>query len=364
MNKTRQGEVIIVGAGVVGCAVAAKLTNMGFSVILLEKNSRPADGVTSRNSGVIHAGLYYPKGSLKAESCLLGYPKLYEWCEKRGVSHKKLGKWIVGKIEDEAELREQLENAISCGASGLSWGKKTELQDLRNFGISAQVGFFSANTGIVDPYAYTRSFLVEAEEGGASLVLNTNVLGVERSGERLLLQTTNGEAYCDYLINCAGLNSDDIHNMMGYSDVDIYPYRGDYFRIRKKISCENLIYPVKKKNSPGLGVHLTIELDGSCKLGPDVTIVNSKEDFSAPENLAEKQQQFWQAAKSFMPDLQLEDLAYDTCGIRPKLRAPDEKVEKDFILKKYDRNYIAALGIESPGLTAAIDLADRVARLI
>lgn len=364
MGISKSGQVIVIGMGVVGAAIAAKLAKAGYSVVGLEKNSRPADGVTSRNSGVIHAGLYYPKGSLKAESCLAGYPKLYQWCVEHRVPHKKLGKWIVGRKADESDLQEQFQNAIDCGASGLRWGKESELTTLSRKGILAEVAFFSEHTGIVDPYLYTRSFLIEAEESGATFLLNTEVKGVEKSGDQLVVHTDGGEAPCDLLINAAGLYGDFIHQMLGFSDVRIYPYRGDYFRIRKKIDCDQLIYPAKKKNSPGLGVHLTLELDGSCKLGPDVTIVESKEDFSVPSRLEEKRDQFWESAHKFLPELNREDLVYDTCGIRPKLRAPEEKVEKDFVLKKYQQNYIAALGIESPGLTAAIDLADRVLKMI
>lgn len=364
MSISKSGQVVVIGVGVVGAAIAAKLAKAGYSVIGIEKNARPADGVTSRNSGVIHAGLYYPKGSLKAESCLAGFPKLYEWCVNHQVPHKKLGKWIVGRKEDESDLQEQFQNAIDCGASGLRWGTAVELAILGQKGVFAEVAFFSQHTGIVDPYLYTRSFLIEAEENGANFLLNTEVTRVERSGAQLIIHTNNGEAPCDLLINAAGLYGDEIHNMLGFTDIKIYPYRGDYFRIRKKLSCDQLVYPAKKKNSPGLGVHLTLELDGACKLGPDVTIVSSKEDFSAPSRLEEKRDQFWESARKYLPALQREDLVYDTCGIRPKLRAPEDKVEKDFVLKKYEQNYIAALGIESPGLTAAIDLADRVLKMI
>jgi L-2-hydroxyglutarate oxidase LhgO len=364
MGISKSGQVVVIGVGVVGAAIAAKLAKAGYSVIGIEKNPRPADGVTSRNSGVIHAGLYYPKGSLKAESCLAGFPKLYEWCTKHQVPHKKLGKWIVGRKEDESDLQEQFQNALDCGASGLRWGATNELAALAQKGVLAEVAFFSEHTGIVDPYLYTRSFLIEAEENGATFLLNTEVTGVEKNGEQLIVQTGNGEAPCDLVINAAGLYGDEIHQMMGFNDFKIYPYRGDYFRIRKKISCDQLIYPAKKKNSAGLGVHLTLELDGACKLGPDVNIVSSKEDFSAPVNLEEKRDQFWESARKFLPALERDDLVYDTCGIRPKLRAPQEKMEKDFVLKKFGQNYIAALGIESPGLTAAIDLADRVLKMV
>lgn len=352
---------VIIGAGVVGCAVAQRLSSLGHSVLVLEKNARIADGVTSRNSGVIHAGLYYPPKSLKAESCILGNPKLYEWCEKKGVAHKRTGKWIVGQKDEEAELHEAFENAKISGATGLHWGTREDLQKLEQWGIQAAIGYFSGSTGIVDAYAYSNSFRVAAETAGADFVLGTNVTNIRREGNGYIVESSKGEIPCDVLINAAGLHSDEIHAMLGFPEPKIYPYRGDYFRLRNALSCPYLIYPVKKKNAAGLGVHLTIELDGSCKLGPDVSLAPTKESFGEPINLEEKKALFAKAAGKFLKNISAEDLQYDTCGIRPKLRAPEDKEEKDFLLKEFLPGYIALLGIESPGLTGAIHLADKVA---
>jgi L-2-hydroxyglutarate oxidase LhgO len=356
---------VIIGAGVVGCSIAQQLCEAGLSVIVLEKNSRIADGVTSRNSGVIHAGLYYPRDSLKAESCIAGNRKIYQWCSTANVPHLRCGKWVIGGESQRGELEDCYEAAKLAGAKDISWGTDRQIQDLAKFGVSASFGFFSAASGIVDPYALAQSFRVSAEAMGGTFVCDTNVTGIERSSSGdFLLHTSRGPVESEILINAAGLYSDRIHQMLGFPEPEIYPYRGDYFRVSRRGAIPHLIYPVKQKNAAGLGIHLTIGLDGSCKLGPDVSFASSKEQFSIPENMEEKRKLFWEAGRVYLNDLNFEDLHYDTCGIRPKLRAFSEKAEKDFILREYLPGYIALLGIESPGLTAAIHLAGKVRGLL
>ncbi|MCO5144081.1 MAG: NAD(P)/FAD-dependent oxidoreductase [Oligoflexia bacterium] len=357
--SNRGKNIIVIGAGVVGCAIACRLSKLNYSVYVLEKNSRIADEVTSRNSGVIHAGLYYPPDSLKAKSCISGNEKLYKWCEERSVTFKRTGKWIVGSRDDENELMSILKNANDSGAKRLRKASNTEIKMLNDIGINADIAVFSELSGIVDPYEYTNSFRIEAEKNGTTFVLNTEVLQIIRKNNGFIIESSNGEIETDFIINCAGLYSDEVHKMLGYTDIKIYPYRGDYFRVKKDLNCPYLIYPTKKKNDPGLGVHLTIDLDGRYRLGPDVSIAGSKTSFQDPDSIEQKKESFWMAGRKILKDLNLEDLAYDSCGIRPKLRSYNENVEKDFILKPYEEGYIAFLGIESPGLTSAIDLADR-----
>jgi len=356
-------DVAIIGGGVIGCAIAYQASRKGHSVILIEKGPRIAEGITSRNSGVIHAGIYYPPGSLKAEACIRGKALLYEWCEKYGVAHARTGKWIVGQKEDEAEMAGLFENAKASGATGLSFHALDEAK--RNeLGVSSTVGIYSSETGIVDPYDLTRSFCDEAEKNGAMVLTQAEVFSIEGAKSDFRLETSRGPLSCGMVFNCAGLNADEMAQKVGITAYKIYPWRGDYFRLKKAKNYKTLLYPVKKKNAPGLGVHLTIEVDGGAKLGPDVYLAEGKESFGEPKNIHEKRKAFYEAASKFLTGIQEGDLVYDSCGIRPKLRSPQDSQEKDFILSQDLPGFINLMGIESPGLTASLDLAERAVKMI
>lgn len=358
--ETLSTQVIVIGAGVIGCAVANHLSKLGFDCVVLEKNSRIADGVTSRNSGVIHAGLYYPPSSLKAQACVRGNALLYEWCSKKNISHKKTGKWVVGDASDALALEKMCKNALDSGVKDLKAPQPISLPE-----ICAQIGVFSPSTGIVDPYELSRSLQVSAEEKGAMFIMNGQVTAIEKSANgNWRIQSTRGALEAEIVVNCAGLYADEIAHLAGIHTYTIYPWRGDYFKLRTKSHYQQLIYPVKKPESAGLGVHLTIALDGSYRLGPDVEIWHSKEDFSPPPNIEEKKLAFLSAAQKFIPHLSLQDLDYDTCGIRPKLRSATDKSEHDFILSQDKPGWINLMGIESPGLTASLDLAERVGAIV
>ena len=347
---------VVIGAGVVGCAVARELAHMGLEPLILEAGPRIAEGTTSRNSGVIHAGIYYPPQSLKADLCIEGKSLLYEWVQKRDVGFQKCGKWIVAADDETAELTEIYDNALASGATGLSMHDfKSEKVGLPQ--VKAKTAIFSSETGIVDPYELSRSFLLDAEEQGGMLLTDCKVLSIEAlDNKNFLLQTTKGPIETELLVNSAGLYSDEIAEMLEIRDFKIYAWRGDYFKLSSRFRINTLIYPVKKKGAAGLGVHLTLNLDGSNKLGPDVEYSGLKEDFSPRE---EKREAFLKAASKYLRGLELDDLTYDTVGIRPKLRAPTDKAEKDFVIHKSHSNFIHFIGIESPGLTASMALAKK-----
>ena len=357
-------SVVVIGAGVVGCATAYELAAAGFSPIVLEKGPRIAEGVTSRNSGVIHAGIYYPPKSLKAQSCIRGLHLLYEWCRSRGVPHRNTGKWIVGSEAERGDLEALHRNAELSGASGIEWGEPSRLaRELP--GVKAKIGLFSAKSGIVDQYEYSRSLMLAAEEQGALFVLNSAVLSVARqAGGDYLLETSRGEIQAEAVLNAAGLHADEVARLAGCDRYRIYPYRGDYFKFTSPVKYERLIYPVKKKGAAGLGVHLTLSLDGSYRLGPDVTRVESKEDFAPPADVDAKRRAFFNAASLYLEGLREEALQYDTCGIRPKLRAPGDTEDPDFVVSEDLPGWVNMIGIESPGLTAARDLAQRAVALL
>lgn len=353
-------QVTIIGAGVVGCALAYEFSLRAIDVLVLEGESRIADGTTSRNSGVVHAGLYYPPGSLKAESCVRGSRLLYEWCAQRGVAHRKTGKWIVGSKDEESELADLLQNGLTCGAIGVAWGDpaglKAELP-----GVRAEIGLFSAETGIVDPYEYARSLQIAAEQNGALVLTDARVHGlVALAGGGYRLETTRGAVDAELVINAAGLFADDVARLAGVDKYRIHPCRGDYFRLRDARRYESLVYPVKKRGSAGLGVHLTLGLDGSYRLGPDVEWVTSKTDYAPPAKVQTKLEAFCAAAGAYLEGIGVEQLSYDSCGLRPKLRSPTDSEERDFVISEDAPGLVNLVGIESPGLTAARDLAQRV----
>lgn len=359
-----QVEVTIIGAGILGCAIAHQFAMGGLTPLVLEKGNRIAEGITSRNSGVIHAGIYYPPASLKAQSCIRGSHLLYEWCQEKGVPFRKTGKWIIGKKENASRLQELFLNATEAGAEGLSLGTTKQISHLSAH-LYAEIGMYSSQTGIVDPYELSRSLQASAEEKGTDFLLNCEVIGIDRiPGRNFLIHTTRGEIESEKVVNASGLSADSIASLVGVDKYQIYPWRGDYFKLKKATSITQLIYPIKERNSPGLGIHLTLGIDGSQKLGPDVKYVENRTDFSPPQEIEALKIQFFESCRSYFKGITLENLEYDTCGIRPKLRAPYESDEKDFIISKDFPGFINLLGIESPGLTASLDIAQRVVNLL
>lgn len=364
-SQIEKVPAIVIGAGILGCAVAHKLASAGIEPWVFESGPRIAEGITSRNSGVIHSGIYYPPSSLKAKSCVRGQALLYEWCKKTGVPHRKTGKWIVAPLSARDSLFATFQNAQRSGAPGLTWVDQSCKIEQALPAVIADFGIHCPASGIVDPYEYSRSFRISAESKGAQFLLGTPVLEIERlSTGNYRIDTARGQVESEIIINCGGLYSDEIAKRVGIDRYRIYPWRGDYFRLRSPLQFDSLVYPFKPRGAAGLGVHLTLSLDGSYRLGPDIRYLGDKDDFSPPENLGEIKKLFLDAASAYLKDISLDQLSYDSCGIRPKLRSPEDDQEKDFILSEDLPGFVNMIGIESPGLTAALDLADRVISLL
>lgn len=357
-------DFLIIGAGVIGASVASYLSSKfkNKTILVVEAGPRIAEGVTSRNSGVIHAGIYYPPSSLKAQTCIRGKNLLYKWVEAKQVSCKKIGKLIVARSAQEQELLEKLyANALESGATGLARISKNKLStmepDLKEF----DEALYSEETGIIDTFEFTKSFMVDAESRDVIFLTNTTAKHIALSTQgQQQVQTSRGIVECEMIFNCAGLYADEVATLAGINKYNIYPVKGHYFTLKTKQKFKHLIYPVKNPKDAGLGVHLTIDLSGKYRLGPDVEYVQSKSDFSA---LEDKKQSFIDAAKKLFGHSDFE-ISYDTCGIRPKLRAPTDTAEKDFIISKDHAGMINLVGIESPGLTAAMAIAEKAVELI
>jgi L-2-hydroxyglutarate oxidase LhgO len=362
-------DVTIIGAGVMGLSIAAKLSKPGRSVLILEKNLRFGEETSSRNSEVIHAGIYYEPGSLKAELCVEGNPKLYEFCETHKIKHKRVGKIIVAVTGEEVEaLQKLLKTGQSCGARGLELidGRKVRALEPE---INCRLGMLSPSTGIMDTHGVMQALLKDAQDKDAIISFESEVIGIEKksSGFVVTVRKDNYKFETNVLVNCAGLNCDKIAALCGI-DIDkagyrIHPSKGEYFRMRGKPKVSRLIYPVPGEGIHSLGIHVTPDLTGALRLGPSAYYTD-KIDYSIDDS---NRDMFYRETKHFFPDIKPEDLYPDTAGIRPKLQGPKDGF-RDFVIRhEADQGLpglINLIGIESPGFTACLSIADYVEQIV
>jgi L-2-hydroxyglutarate oxidase LhgO len=369
---TPETDVAVVGAGVVGLAAAAALAAAGRSVVVVERNAGLAQEVTARNSEVIHAGIYYPQGSLKAELCVAGRRALYERCERLGIPHRNLGKLIVAVTDDELPRLDELHaRAHANGVPEVAFIDAAEVRR-REPAVAAVAALDSPVTGIVDAHALSLSFAAEAEHHGAAIVLQTDVQAIEATagGYRVSTRGSDGEAgdiVSAGVVNGGGLASDRVAECAGF-DIDargyrLYPCKGDYFSLAPgaPLRVAGLVYPVPAV--AGLGVHATLDLGGRIRFGPDTEYVSQLRYDVDPAKGAE----FAAAVKRYLPSLQPEWLQPDYAGIRPKLAGPGEAFRDFVIAEESDAGwpaFVNLIGIESPGLTASTAIADRVVALL
>lgn len=356
--------VLIVGAGVIGLSCAAELARAGRQVLVIERNDAPGRETSSRNSEVIHAGLYYPADSLKARCCVEGRALLYERCERQGVPHRKTGKFVLACEPGEVAALEALhERGRGNGAGALELVDAAGLRK-REPRVRAEAALWSPETGIVDAHALMASYQAELESAGGAVVVRTRLVGLERAaaGWRAATLSADGERFAievPWVVNAAGLEADRIAELAGL-DVDAlgwrqHPCKGDYFSVAPRLGrlASRLIYPLPVAG--GLGVHVTLDLAGRFRLGPDVEWVDAL-DYTVDGDKAEA---FATAARRYLPEIRAADLSPDFAGIRAKLQAPGEDF-RDFGIVSGD-GMVSLLGIESPGLTAAGAIARRVA---
>lgn len=360
-------ECIVVGAGVVGLAIARALAQQGKEVLIVEAEARFGAGISSRNSEVIHAGLYYPPNSLKAKLCLRGKALLYDFCETRHVPYQRLGKLLVATDKDEIEhLMTIKDNAEQCGVTDLVLLQDSEITALEPE-LKAELALLSPSTGIVDSHGLMLALLAEAEHARARLVLNTPLKQVIIQGPQHFICYFDDEAQtqlsCANLINASGLYATELAKQFsGLNQQSIpeahYYCKGRYFSYSGKAPFKHLIYPMPSKD--GLGIHLTLDLGGQIKFGPDVHWQNQESyDVEATEAAV-----FYQAVRRYWPSLKDGTLQPAYAGIRPKLSGAGQTAA-DFIISTESTHAIRGLvnlfGIESPGLTAALAIAEEVA---
>ena len=364
--------IVIIGAGVVGLAIADRLSRDGADVVVLERGERYGTETSSRNSEVVHAGIYYAPGSLKARLCVAGNRLIYELGEKGGVPCRRTGKIITATNADElGRLDGLLERGRANGAELrlLSGAQVRSLEpDIASVG-----GVLSPNSGIVSAHGMMDHFVRQAQENGAVVQTRTEVIDVDRGGGDYRVTVRSGSQTesitCERLVNAAGLAADEVATLCGIN-IEAAGYRqhyakGSYFAVRGAVArrLTRLVYPVPDPQS--LGVHAVIGLDGRLKFGPDVEFLEGRErDYRVDEN---KRSAFGIAVRRLLPSVRDEDLTPDMSGIRPKLQAPGTP-PRDFVIEEESARglpgLVSLVGIDSPGLTAAPAIADYVAELL
>ncbi len=352
----------------VGLAVARALARRGLEVLVLEASDVIGNGISSRNSEVVHAGLYYPVGSLKARSCVAGKRALYAFCRDWGVPVRRIGKLVVAAAPDQLAVLEQIRaRGAACGVSDLKLLTKQDVQILEP-ALACSGALLSPSTGIIDSHAFMLALQGDAEDHGAAVVFRSPVLGGAWTRDGFVIRVGGeqpSEIGCGWLINCAGLTAPVLAQTLdGVPSASIprqYIAKGNYFVLTGQMApFSRLIYPVPEPG--GLGVHLTLDLGGQAKFGPDVEWVD-RIDYRVDPGRGRR---FYAAIRQYWPGLQDGSLAPGYAGIRPKLVGPGEPAA-DFLIQDPSAHGVPGLinlyGIESPGLTAALSLADSVADL-
>lgn len=363
-------DSVIIGAGVIGLAIARELSRAGQSVLVLEKGTSAGLETSSRNSEVIHAGIYYPTGSLKATLCVKGRDMLYDFCAAAGVETRRLGKIIVATSpEEEAKLQSIKSLATANGVDDLQWltGEEVERLEPEIRCISA---LLSPSTGIVDAKAFMLALQGEAETLGASFAFNTSFVSASRDQGmwRVTARSSDGEAVdvtCASLINAAGHGAHEAATAVdGMAAARLPPRflaKGSYCSVSGQSPFTHLIYPVPVAGA--LGIHATLDMGGAVRFGPDIQWISTF-DYALPEGLPEK---FAGAVAAYWPGVRDRTLSPSYCGIRPKVHGP-EKSAADFIIQGAAEHGIPGLvnlfGMESPGLTASLAVAAHVRTLL
>jgi L-2-hydroxyglutarate oxidase LhgO len=359
-------DAIVVGAGVVGLAIARKFAMSGQRVLVLEAAARVGTETSARNSEVIHAGSYYPTNSLKARLCVEGREQLYAFCAEHGVATRRLGKLIVALTENEIiELKSIRAQAITNGVADLEWLTTADVSAFEPE-VQCAAALFSPSTGILDAQGYMLALQASAERFGATFAFQTAFISAQKTDGlfEVTVRGADGETSrlaCRTLINCAGHGAHAVAAAITGFPVEELPPRflakGSYCSLSGKAPFNHLIYPVPV--SGALGIHATLDMAGAVRFGPDIQWVDVL-DYAMPEGLAEK---FVSAVSSFWPAVSSRNLTPSYCGIRPKTHGPDEGFA-DFTIQFEDGHGIANLvnlfGIESPGITASLAIASCV----
>jgi L-2-hydroxyglutarate oxidase LhgO len=354
-------DVAVVGGGVVGLASALAIARSGASVCVLEREPRPGHGTSTRNSGVIHAGLYYPAGSLKATLCVDGRDRLYAFCAAHDVPHRRCGKLVVAHDEAEIETLEALlararGNGVTADIVGPDVVRAREPHV-----TSALAAIWSPDSGIIQAEAYVKALVALCRAADVALLIGSPLIGATVLADGIELVTPHERFVAETVVNAAGLYADEVSAFLGGRAFSIYPCRGEYVELApsKRHWVNGLVYPLP--HGVGLGVHLVKTTWGSVLLGPTTDYQESRSDYEGNRRPVED---FLEPARALLPDLTLADLQPGSTGIRAKLHGPDRSFA-DFIVERdaAQPRLIQASGIDSPGLTSSLAIGERVAAI-
>jgi L-2-hydroxyglutarate oxidase len=392
----KQHDVAIIGGGIIGCATAMALSRRAdISLILLEAESKLAAHQTGNNSGVIHSGLYYKPGSLKAKNCVEGREAMYRFCAEQGIAHERCGKVVVAKHNHEIPMLNTLEERGR--ANGLKGVRRLLVEEIKEYEpyVEGIDGLFVPDTGIVDYRLVTEKFAEVAQTNGCEIRLNTRVCECKSVSEELMLKTDQGDVRCRNLINCAGLQSDRVAKLCGVKPgLKIIPFRGEYYEVvpERQHLVKNLIYPVPDLSFPFLGVHFTRMIQGGVEAGPNAVLAFKREgykkaSFSIKDSVETftyggfirlikpywkmgfgemwrsfSKKAFVKALQRLIPELNSVDVQPGGAGVRAQALEPTGALVDDFRIVEAER-MIHVLNAPSPAATAAISIGEKIAAM-
>jgi (S)-2-hydroxyglutarate dehydrogenase len=397
MNNSTCYTFVIIGGGIIGTATAmALLKQSGFSVLVIEAEDKLAAHQTGNNSGVIHSGVYYKPGSLKAKNCTEGRELMYKFCEENNIPYEKCGKLVVATSKDElSSLNNLYERGVANGLTGI---KRLHTEELTEYepNVNGIAGMFVPQTGIVDYKKVTDAYSENIKNNGGEIELNCRFLSLKKNNDELIISTTKGNIKTKFLVNCGGLYSDKIAKLCGVNPgLQIVPFRGEYYKLKKakEYLVKNLIYPVPDPNFPFLGVHFTRMINGGVEAGPNAVLAfkregYSKKDFSFSDNLhLISYRGFWKMASKYykkgleefyrsysksafvkalqklIPEITEDDIEKGGAGVRAQALEPNGKLVDDFRIIEEDK-MVHVLNAPSPAATASISIGNYIAKLV
>jgi len=355
-------DVAVIGGGVTGLASALALARAGASVCLLEREGKPGRATSTHNSGVIHAGIYYPQGSLKAALCVEGRDRLFEFCAAHNLPHRRCGKLIVAGDAHEAETLASL--AANARANGVTVQEVgPDFVAAKEPNVRAVAALWSPETGIVEAEALVKSLEHLCRNHDVALVVGSPLIAAEPATGGIVLVTPHERFVAETVVNAAGLYADTTSQMLGGMPFHIYPCRGEYAELApaRRHMVNGLVYPLPHASGAGLGVHLAKTTWGSVTLGPTIHYQDAKDDYEGGRLPLEA---FVEPAQHLLPWVTLADLQPGGSGIRAKLHGPGQQFA-DFLIQRDTENprVIQAAGIDSPGLTSCLAIGERVAKI-
>lgn len=364
MQQTDKVKITVIGAGAVGLAVGYILSKKYSDVIIIEKEASFGQGISSRNSEVIHAGIYYQPESLKAKLCIEGNRLMYEFCAENKIPFQKNGKLIVASDKDElGKLESLIQRGRQNGIDSLSMMNKNQIKEMEAGNVTGLAAIFSSSTGIVDTHKLMKTVEAKSKAQGATISYNSEIVSSQKVTDGYQMTFKDGYTLLsEVVVNCAGLNAHVISRMLGVNYPIAY-YKGEYFSWSGKNPLKHLVYPVPSDGF-GLGIHSVQDIVGGLKFGPNSFAVDKINYDVNPKH----KDDFYKAAVKLMPWVKAEKLSPDQSGIRPKLAVAQSGEATDFIIKnekdKGLNGFVNLIGIESPGLTACLAIGQYVLNLV